>query len=191
MPIAKNATNCVAKYYQTHYTHNLHTKKLQKESPCGIIEAQGGDSVVYVWIGALIALIVVEAATVQLVTIWFALGALAALIATLLKASLYVQIGVFIAASIIALIATRPLVKKLTKQKASPTNADRFIGETAIVTEEIDSLQSRGTVKVKGSVWSAKTDDGSNIPAGHQVTVKRIEGVKLVVEKAEATASKS
>ena len=143
---------------------------------------------VFVWIGALIAFIVVEALTVQLLTIWFALGSLAALIAALCSASMPLQISIFVAVSIIALIVTRPLVKKFMGHKYSPTNADRFIGEKAIVTQTIDNIRESGCVKVKGSVWTARSADNSIIYEGETVTVKEIEGVKLIVEKAAETA---
>ena len=143
---------------------------------------------VFVWIAATIAFIIVEAATTQLVTIWFAAGSAAATIAALLKADTLVQLIVFVAFSLIALIVTRPLVKKLTKQKFSPTNAARFIGETAVVTQAIDNIAETGLVKLQGTVWTARTADGSAIAEGEKVTVKAIEGVKLIVEKAALPA---
>ncbi len=143
---------------------------------------------VFVWIGALIAFIVIEALTVQLLTIWFALGSLAALIAALCSASVPVQIAVFAAVSLVALIATRPFVKKFTGRKYAPTNADRFIGEAGIVTQTIDNLRETGCVKVKGSVWTARSADNGIIEEGETVTVKQIEGVKLIVEKSVQTA---
>lgn len=149
---------------------------------------KGGGYVVFVWIAVTVAFIIIEAITTQLLTIWFAAGAAAAVIATLLDASPLVQCIVFVAVSLIALIATRPLVKKLTKQKFSPTNADRFIGETAIVTENISNIAQTGLVKLQGTLWTARSADGEAIPEGETVTVKKIEGVKLIVEKAELPA---
>lgn len=143
---------------------------------------------VFVWIAATIAFIVLETATTQLVTIWFAAGSAAATIAALLKADTLVQLIVFVAVSLIALIVTRPLVKKLTKQKFSPTNADRFIGENAVVTQSIDNIAETGLVKLQGTVWTARTADSSTIAEGETVTVKAIEGVKLIVEKAALPA---
>ena len=143
---------------------------------------------VFVWIAATIAFIIVEAATTQLVTIWFAAGSAAATIAALLKADTLVQLIIFVAVSLIALVITRPIVKKLTKQKFSPTNADRFIGEKAVVTQKIDNIAETGLVKLQGTVWTARTDDGSVIDEGETITVKAIEGVKLIVEKAALPA---
>ena len=76
----------------------------------------------------------------------------------------------------------------LTKQKFSPTNADRFVGETAVVTQAIDNIAETGLVKLQGTVWTARTADGSVIAEGEKVTVKAIEGVKLIVEKAALPA---
>ncbi len=149
---------------------------------------KGGDNVVFVWIGALIAFIVIEALTVQLLTIWFALGSLAALIATLCSASLPVQITVFAVVSLVALIVTRPFVKKFTGLKYSPTNADRYINEKGVVTQTIDNIRETGCVKVKGTVWTARSADNSIIEEGETVTVKQIEGVKLIVEKSAQAA---
>ncbi len=140
---------------------------------------------VFVWIAALIAFIVIEAFTIQMLTVWFAVGSLAAAIATLCGAGLPVQIGIFVAVSLVTLVATRPFVKKFTGLKYSPTNADRYIGEKAIVTQGIDNLHESGAVRVKGMEWTARSAEGSIIPKGATVTVQKIEGVKLIVEKAE------
>ena len=136
-----------------------------------------------VWLVMLVVFIVLEAATVQLVSVWFALGALAALIASLLHAGPLIQVIVFIAVSAISFAVTRPLVKKFSAGKIQKTNADRCIGDTAIVTEEINNLEAKGQVKVNGNIWSARNEDEGIIPEGEKVTVIRIEGVKLIVKK--------
>ena len=144
---------------------------------------------VYVWLAALIAFAILEAATVQLVTIWFAGGALAGLIAALCKAPVWLQIALFAVVSVLALILTRPLVKKITAAKVSPTNADRFIGQTGVVTKRIDNLQASGEVRVKGAVWTARSEDEAvTIEENETVTVKRIDGAKLIVAKQEQEA---
>ena len=144
---------------------------------------------VYVWLAALIAFAILEAATVQLVTIWFAGGALAGLIAALCKAPVWLQIALFAVVSVLALILTRPLVKKITAAKFSPTNADRFIGQTGVVTKRIDNLQASGEVRVKGAVWTARSEDEAvAIEENETVTVKRIDGAKLIVAKQEQEA---
>ena len=134
------------------------------------------------WIVLLVVLLIVEAATVQLVTIWFAIGAAAALIARICGAALWLQWVLFVVVSAVTLAATRPLVRKITRQKTQPTNADRCIGETAMVTEDIDNIAGKGRVEVNGISWTARSSDGANFRKGELVTVERIEGVKLIVK---------
>ncbi len=137
----------------------------------------------YFWISALVILIIVEAATTQLVTIWFAFGAFGALLANLFDAQDWLQWVIFIALSFISLLATRPLVKKFTKKKIQPTNADRNIGEQAIVLEDIDNTAGKGSVNVKGTTWTARSLNGEHIEKDSRVIIRKIEGVKLLVEK--------
>ncbi len=134
------------------------------------------------WIILFIVLIVIEAVTAQLVTIWFAAGAAAAIVAELLNAPPWLQWLLFIIVSVISLIATRPLVRKATKQKIQPTNADRCIGQTAVVTEKIDNIAGKGQVTVNGITWTARSSDNTVIEANEKVTVEKIEGVKLIVK---------
>ena len=134
------------------------------------------------WIALLVVLVIIEAVTAQLVTIWFAAGAAAAIGAELLNAPPWLQWLLFITVSIVTLIATRPLVRKATKQKIQPTNADRCIGQTAVVTEEIDNIAGKGQVHVNGVTWTARSSDGSVIEKEQKVTVEKIEGVKLIVK---------
>lgn len=134
------------------------------------------------WIVLLVVLVIVEAATAQLVTIWFAAGAAAALIAERCHAPEWLQWIIFIAVSVIALIATRPLVRKVTKNKRQPTNADRCIGQTAVVLEEINNIEGKGQVQVNGIPWTARSLDGTIFKKDELVTVERIDGVKLIVK---------
>lgn len=134
-----------------------------------------------VWIVAIIAFGVFEGVTAQLVSVWFVLGSVAGLIASLLGADLPLQIAIFAAVSLIALVLTRPLVNKYVKSKAEKTNADRCIGQNAVVLEEIDNLQSKGQVKTDGKVWTARSASGEIIPKDTIVTVEKIEGVKVIV----------
>lgn len=134
------------------------------------------------WIVLLVVLIIVEAVTAQLVTIWFAAGAAAALIAELCGLEQWLQWVIFIAVSAIALIATRPLVRKVTKKAVQPTNADRCIGQTAVVTEDINNIEGRGQVHVNGTTWTARSSDGTVFKKDERVTVEKIEGVKLIVK---------
>ena len=139
---------------------------------------------VYVWLGILAAAVVLEIITPQMVTIWFAVGALVTFFVALAGVEqLWIQIVVFVAVSAVAVVVTRPLVKKMVNKKAEPTNADMVIGQTGIVTEKIDNLAPSGLVKVNGSVWTARTADGSVIEANEKVIIKEISGVKLLVIK--------
>lgn len=141
------------------------------------------NTMLIIWAALIIVFGVLEAATAQLVSIWFVIGAIAALVAALFDASLTVQIIVFIAVTILALVATRPIVKKFVHAKKQPTNADRVLNQTGIVIEEINNIKATGQVKVDGKVWSAKSADDSIIPVNEQITIKEISGVKLIVEK--------
>lgn len=135
-----------------------------------------------VWLIAMIALLVVEGIVPGLVSIWFALGALAALIAAILNAPLWLQIVWFIVISFVSLYFTRPLAKKYVNSRTQPTNADRLIGKECVVTEGIDNVLGIGAVTVDGKVWTARTEDPElRAEPGKKMTVLRIEGVKLIV----------
>ena len=135
-----------------------------------------------VWLLVAVIFGVVEAATVQLMSIWFALGAVAAMVSALLGASVWVQFGVFLAVSILVLAFTRPLVKKVLKVGRVHTNADSLVGRIAAVTVEIAGPGEVGRVLVDGQDWAAGSEEGIPIAPGERVLVKGIEGVKLVVE---------
>ncbi len=138
---------------------------------------------VWVWLAAVLVFVIIEAATAQLVTIWFAIGAVCAFIVSVFTDSLALQILVFAAVSGVALILTRPIVRKFTNSKKVPTNADMYIGMQGIVLEDINNLECTGLVKVKGSLWSARSSDDTEIDSGSSVRVEKIEGVKLIVTK--------
>lgn len=148
------------------------------------------DKLLWVWIALAVVFGVVEAATAQIVTIWFAIGAIGALIANAAGAGVTVQLSVFVAVSILTLIIARPYLKKFTKTEMQRTNADMYIGETAVVLEEIDNTRGTGQIKVKGSVWTARSRNNSVIPAGENVYVEKIEGVKLIVSLKETVEAK-
>ncbi len=132
------------------------------------------------WFIIFLVLLFIELITVNLVTIWFALGALGALLTSFATSNITIQIVVFIIVSIISLLITKPFVKKLRTRKIIPTNLDRVIGKTGVVTKEI-SKNSYGEVKVGGSIWTATSKE--KISKDSQIKVLKIEGVKLVVEK--------
>ena len=136
------------------------------------------------WVVALVVFLIVEAVTAGLVSIWFVFGSLVALICAALGAAVWLQIFWFVLVSVATLVLTRPLVKRYVDSRSVATNADRSIGRAAVVTERIDNLAATGAVKLDGVVWTARsTDDAVAIEAGERVTVRAIEGVKLIVER--------
>lgn len=147
------------------------------------------DTMIWVWLGAVAVFGVLEAVTVRLVSVWFVCGAAAAMIAAVYGASLTLQALLFAAVSAVTLAATRPLVKRLTRGRVTRTNADRVIGREARVTETVDNDAPSGAVYVDGKTWTARSADGTVIPAGVQVCVKEISGVKLVVEEKKEAVS--
>ena len=137
------------------------------------------------WLILFIAFIIIELSTVQLVSIWFAIGCIGAGITSLItdNQNYVYELLTFAIVTGIALLATRPFVKKVTKVEPVPTNADSLIGKTAIVTEEIDNVKATGTVTVNGNVWTARVLSGKGvIPEGANVKIIKIDGVKLIVE---------
>ena len=139
-----------------------------------------------VWLVAMIVLLVIEGVVPGLISIWFALGALAALVSALLHAPLWLQIVWFLVVSIAALALTRPLAKKYINAKTQPTNADMLIGKECVVRESIDNVLGAGAVSVDGKVWTARTEnDDIKAPEGSRAVVVRIEGVKLIVKPIE------
>ena len=140
----------------------------------------------FVWLAATIVLLIVEGLAPGLVSIWFALGALAAMIASMLGAPLWLQGLWFLVVSVVTLLLTRPLARKLVNARATRTNADMAIGCDCVVTERIDNVRGTGAVSVGGKIWTARMDtpDG-RADRGEIVRAVRIEGVKLIVEKKE------
>lgn len=140
---------------------------------------------VFFWLILLIALAVIELATMGLTTIWFAGGSLMALFVAVLEWPFYVQAAVFLAVSAILLVFTRPVALKLLNQKTVKTNAESLVGEQAIVLAQVNNLQSQGSVTVNGMEWMARSADESKvISEGSVVTIVAISGAKLIVEEA-------
>ena len=140
------------------------------------------------WLAALVIFAVAEAVTVNLISIWFAGGALAALIAAGLSAPLWLQIVLFLVVSGVLLALVAPWARKASRVNSVATNADRHIGRQALVTEEINNLQESGAIRLDGVIWTARSESGEVIPAGTTITVKRIAGVKAYVEPAKVPA---
>ncbi|MBC5787859.1 MULTISPECIES: NfeD family protein [Clostridiaceae] len=137
-----------------------------------------------VWGIAFVVFAIIEALTPQLVSIWFALGSLVAFVAAIFGLPLWLQIVIFILISILALLATRPLAKRLLNKKIEPTNADRLIGKIGYILEPVDNFKEQGRVQIDGQDWSARSIDGTHLEVGTNVVVRRIEGVKLIVHVA-------
>lgn len=139
-----------------------------------------------IWLAVALLLLVVEAATVQMVCIWFCVGAIFAVFAALFGASVGIQIVVFVVVSGLALALTRKFVKNVLKVKKIPTNADSVVGEVGTVLEEINNIEETGRVRVDGLDWTARSDSGHIIKQGTAVLVKAISGVKVIVEPIES-----
>lgn len=138
-----------------------------------------------VWLVLMIGFMLLEACTVGLVSLWFVVGALAALLVSLLTAPIWLQITVFILVSAILLLLLRPIAAKHLIPKITRTNADSVIGTTGYVTAAIDNVEAVGQVKLGGKFWSARSSSGEMIAERTLVRVDRIEGVKVFVSPAE------
>ena len=137
------------------------------------------------WLVALVALAVLEGVTVTLVSLWFALGALAALITSFFVENIWIQFAVFLVVSLATLLVIRPLTRRYVTPSQVATNADRAVGAEGIVIQAIDNRKAQGQVTVSGAVWTARSESEEVIPQGAQVRVLRIEGVKLIVTRAD------
>lgn len=135
------------------------------------------------WIFIIISTLIAEIATVGLVSLWFTVGGICALICNLLKLSVVIQWVVFIVVSVLGLLLFRSFWVNKMKKEIVPTNADANIGKEVIVTEDIDNLLFKGEVKVNGQLWSAQSLDGEKIDKNSKVVIRRIEGNKVFVEK--------
>ena len=141
------------------------------------------DMVIF-WLVAMVALIVIELATLGLTTIWFACGALVAVVAAALDAPLLLQILMFVVVSFAVLLAVRPIAVKYFNKDRTRTNIESMIGRQAIVVSEIDNMQGVGQVSVNGMEWSARsTINELNIAVGRVVVIRAVDGVKLIVEE--------
>lgn len=137
---------------------------------------------ILIWFGIMLIFLVVEAACpFHLVSIWFAVGALVALIAAALHAQLWLQITLFIVVSAVLLASLWPFTRRFLKPRLAKTNVDAVIGQRGHVTEDIDNIDATGQVKLGGMYWTARSVSGQNIPKGTLVQVERIEGVKAFV----------
>ena len=141
------------------------------------------------WLIAMVVFMAAEAMTVTLVSIWFALGALGAVLVALLGGGLVLQVTVFLALAVVLLFFLRGLVRKHFNPRLTRTNVDSLIGATGIVITPVNNIAALGQVQIGGVEWSARSSDNSHIPAGTLVKVEKIEGVKVFVTPVREEAS--
>ena len=134
-----------------------------------------------VWLGLMVAFLLIEAGTVALVSLWFAAGCLAAILVSLLGGNIAVQSVVFLVVSCVLLALVRPVLRKYYTPRITRTNVDSLLGSQGLVTADVDNVTGRGEVKLGAMTWTARSTDGVPIPAGTQIRVDRIEGVKAFV----------
>ncbi|MBP7401199.1 MAG: NfeD family protein [Clostridia bacterium] len=145
------------------------------------------------WLGAAVAFLILEVSTVNLVSIWFVVGCLMAMVADLLGAGIWVQVQIMVVVSALLLyifLRMRPHLG-ITDRQVIATNADRFVGQDALVLEDIDPVAGKGQIKSLGQIWSATSADASRIPAGTLVVITQIRGVRAVVRARENAEGES
>lgn len=140
------------------------------------------------WIVAAVVFLIVEAATAAMNSIWFMVGALAALAAAALGAPLWTQILLFIAVSGLCFALLYPRLKDSLRRDRQATNADMVIGQECVVTQRIDNLAGTGAVSVGGRTWTARSAGGETVELGAVVEAQSIQGVKLIVSPVRETA---
>lgn len=143
-----------------------------------------------VWIGLMILFAIVEAATVNMVSVWFVGGCVVGLLVQLLGGNLWLQIGAFLVVSGALLACLRPFVRKYVTPNKTATNADMVLGRTAYITEPVDNLRGTGALKLDGKEWSVRCLGGELLSEGTLVKIVKLEGVKLFVEPVHAAAGK-
>ena len=141
-----------------------------------------------IWLVLMVVFLIAESQSVTMVSLWFAAGALGALIAELCGAQLWLQIVIFFAVSIVLLASLRPIARKYFTPKIIRTNVDSIIGQTGLVTTDIDNVAAQGQVKLGAMEWSARSTSGESIAVGTLVKVDKIEGVKAYVSPVQVDA---
>ena len=140
------------------------------------------------WAALMVVFAIVEAATVNLVSIWFVGGALTALIVQLMGGSIWLQLALFLVTAGVLLAGLRPFVRRYVAPRRTATNADMVLGREAFVLETVDNLHGTGALKLDGKVWTARSATDAVLPEGMLVKVVKLEGVKLYVEPVHAAA---
>ncbi|MBO6107903.1 MAG: NfeD family protein [Eubacterium sp.] len=140
------------------------------------------DTMLFIWLGIVIVTLVIEIITQGLTTIWFSIGGAVSALLTIWDVPVWIQIAVFAGVSILIMLLVRPVAKRIMSPSITPTNIDQLIREEGFVLEEIDNSRETGKVRLRGIEWMARSADGEIIPAGVNVSIKSIEGVKLIVK---------
>lgn len=143
---------------------------------------------VWSWLAAVAFFSFLEAATLSLVSVWFALGSLAATFAAYAGMSLTNQLLIFVGVSLVAFAAVRPIARRVVEPRFVPTNADRLVGTTGRVTETIDNAAATGAVYVDGKTWTARSADGRSIERDQLVEIAALEGIKVIVRPKAAVS---
>ena len=138
-----------------------------------------------IWLALMVIFLIAEALTVSMISLWFAAGALVALLVSLLGLQVWLQVVLFLLVSGVLLACLRPMVKRHFTPKLTRTNVDAIVGTRGMVTAEIDNVCAAGQVKLNGMEWTARSTTGQIIPAGTLIRVDRVEGVKVFVSPAE------
>ena len=133
------------------------------------------------WLVLMVIFLIAESASVMVISLWFAIGALAAMVASLCGAPVWLQALLFFVVSMSLLLTLRPLTKKYFTPRISRTNVDALIGKEGLVLEAVDNVNTAGRVKVDGMEWAARSENGQVLQAGERIVVNRVEGVKLFV----------
>ena len=165
------------------------TRCCQESAPT-LLPFSSRELVAFFWLVLLVVFLIAEAACpIHLVSIWFALGALVALLCAALGAPVWLQITLFVVVSGVLLALLWPLAKKFLNSKVTATNVDSVVGSVGRVTADIDNVEARGQVKLGGMEWTARSTSGDPISVGTEVRVDRVEGVKVYVTPVEAAVT--
>lgn len=140
----------------------------------------------FFWLVLMVICLVVEGSTAAITSIWFAAGALVAMVASLLRAELWLQVALFTGVSIALLLCLRPMLKKYITPKQVRTNVESVIGSQGVVIQPIDNIAGTGRVKLGALEWAARSSQGNTIPEGTVVKAVKVEGVKVFVETVTA-----
>ena len=142
-----------------------------------------------IWLIASGVFFIIEIFTVGFLIFWLGVGALLAMLISFLTNNIIIQTAVFVISSSLLIFATKPLVNKITKKDAIPTNVYSIVGKKGIVIDDIDWFTGTGQIKSEGEIWSAKTNEQINIPKGTEVEIESIDGVKVIVKPLNVTSN--